>query len=68
MPKIHLDSAAFISKHVQATKTSVANAAPMNWAAMKPNTSFGAIPEKVSVKQQPMGTAGLAKEVDAVNQ
>ncbi len=35
---------------------------------MKPATEPGAIPAKVSVKARPIVTAGLAKEVEEVNQ
>ncbi len=46
----------------------VASRAPANWAAMKPGAWPGAMPEKVSVKERAMVTAGLAYEVEAVNQ
>ena len=42
--------------------------APTICAAMKPGMFEGAIPENVSVKARAKVTAGLAKEVDAVNQ
>ncbi len=35
---------------------------------MKPGAWPGAMPEKVSVKERAMVTAGLAYEVEAVNQ
>jgi hypothetical protein len=35
---------------------------------MNPNTEFGAIPANVLERLRAMVTAGLAKEVDAVNQ
>ena len=35
---------------------------------MKAATEPGAMPAKVSVKARPMVTAGLAKDVDEVNQ
>lgn len=40
----------------------------MIWAAMKPGASGGAIPANVSLSERAMVTAGLAKEVEAVNQ
>ena len=42
--------------------------APISWATTKARTLAGAMPEKVSVKALAMATAGLAKEVEAVNQ
>ena len=42
--------------------------APRICATMKPGTSAGAMPAKVSLSDRPMVTAGLAKDVDAVNQ
>jgi hypothetical protein len=41
---------------------------PATWATMKPATPAGAIPAKVSDSERAMVTAGLAKEVEAVNQ
>ena len=35
---------------------------------MKPGTEAGAMPAKVSVNTRPMVTAGLANEVEEVNQ
>lgn len=35
---------------------------------MKPGTSAGAMPAKVSLKDRAIVTAGFAKDVDAVNQ
>src|SRR5690242_3956874 len=49
-------------------KRIVAAIAPASWARTKPNTSVGRIPVKVSLKQRARVTAGLAKEVEAVNQ
>ena len=43
-------------------------AAPANWAAIKPATLCGAIPENVSVKHRAKVIAGLAKLVEEVNQ
>jgi hypothetical protein len=40
----------------------------MSWATTKPGTDAGAIPAKVSLKMRPMLTAGLANDVDEVNQ
>ena len=42
--------------------------APTSWATMNIGTSAGAIPEKLFVSARAMVTAGLAKDVDAVNQ
>jgi hypothetical protein len=41
---------------------------PAIWAAMKAMTPAGAIPAKVSDKERATVTAGLAKDVEAVNQ
>jgi hypothetical protein len=41
---------------------------PTNCAAMKATTPVGAMPAKVSDKERAMVTAGLAKDVEAVNQ
>jgi hypothetical protein len=46
----------------------MATIAPANWAMMKGTTSCGRIPAKVSESALAMVTAGLAKDVDAVNQ
>ena len=46
----------------------VAAAAPTNCAAMKPGTSTGRMPLKVSVDDLARATAGLANDVEAVNQ
>ena len=43
-------------------------AAPMNCAAMNAGASVGRMPEKVSVNERARVTAGLANDVDAVNQ
>jgi len=48
--------------------SAVAAAAPPNCAAMKAGTSTGRIPLKVSVAALANATAGLANDVDAVNQ
>src|SRR5262249_61277888 len=48
--------------------SAVAAAAPRNWAAMKPGTSAGRMPANVSLAARASVTAGLANEVDAVNQ
>ena len=48
--------------------TSAASTAPMNSAAINAGTSIGRMPEKVSVNPRAMATAGLAKDVDDVNQ
>ncbi len=42
--------------------------APMSWAAMNHGASAGRIPENVLVNDRARVTAGLANEVDAVNQ
>ena len=41
-------------------------AAPRNWKPMKGSTDPGAMPAKVSVRDRPMVTAGLANDVDEV--
>ena len=48
-------------------KSSVAAAAPMSCANMKPGASLGRIPAKVSLAHRARVTAGLANEVDDVN-
>ena len=45
-----------------------ASAAPTSWAKMKPGASSGLIPENVSVRARATVTAGLANDVEAVNQ
>ena len=42
--------------------------APAICAAMNAGTDVGAIPAKVSLSDRAMVTAGLAKDVEAVNQ
>ncbi len=42
--------------------------APTIWAAMNPGAELGAMPAKVSEKIRPIVTAGLANEVELVNQ
>lgn len=49
-------------------KTPTPKAAPINWPRMNPGTDAGAIPAKVSDMARATVTAGLANEVDAVNQ
>jgi hypothetical protein len=49
-------------------KSRVAAAAPASWAAMNPGASASLIPEKVLLMDRARVTAGLAKDVDAVNQ
>ena len=40
----------------------------MNCAMIKPGASIGRMPAKVSLRARAIVTAGLAKDVDAVNQ
>src|SRR5215472_16070229 len=49
-------------------KSAVAAAAPQSWAEMKPGASTGRIPANVSDAARASVTAGLANEVEAVNQ
>jgi hypothetical protein len=49
-------------------KRNVAANAPMSWAAIKPGASAGRMPAKVFVKARASVTAGLANDVEAVNQ
>jgi hypothetical protein len=49
-------------------KTAVAAAAPISCAAIKPGASAGRIPANVLVALRARVTAGLANEVDDVNQ
>ena len=51
----------------QRNKT-LARTAPKHWAKMNIGTSEGRMPEKVSLSERAMVTAGLAKDVDAANQ
>jgi hypothetical protein len=46
----------------------VASSIPTNWARIKAGAADGAIPAKVSDNARATVTAGLANEVDAVNQ
>lgn len=46
----------------------VAASAPTTCAAMKAGASTGRMPEKLAVKARAIVTAGLAKDVDDVNQ
>jgi hypothetical protein len=48
--------------------TAAAASAPASCAAMNAGTDAGAIPAKVLLSDRAMATAGLAKEVEAVNQ
>jgi len=47
---------------------SMATSAPQSSAAMKPGRSAGRIPEKLLVIDRAIATAGLANDVDEVNQ
>lgn len=49
-------------------KTAVAAAAPASWAATNAGTSAGRMPAKVSLAERATVTAGLANDVEAVNQ
>ena len=49
-------------------KNKVAVAAPASCAAMNPGTSVGRMPANVSLAERASVTAGLANEVDDVNQ
>lgn len=49
-------------------KSAVAVPAPMSCAAMKAGASAGRIPANVSVAERASVTAGLANDVEAVNQ
>ena len=42
--------------------------APMIWAAIKPGAAAGMMPENVLVNERAMVTAGLANDVEDVNQ
>src|SRR5262249_24290506 len=46
----------------------MAIATPATWAAMKPGTLRGRMPENVSVAARAIVTAGFANEVEEVNQ
>src|SRR5260370_24962556 len=49
-------------------KSQVAVIAPSIWATMKPGTSAGRMPAKVSLADLAIVTAGFANEVEAVKQ
>jgi hypothetical protein len=49
-------------------ESGIATTAPTSCAAMNAATPFGAIPANVSDNDRAIVTAGLANEVDAVNQ
>ena len=61
------DQADIHSRHSQRPSATATNM-PMNCAAINAMTPPGAIPAKVSDKERAIVTAGLANEVDAVNQ
>jgi hypothetical protein len=61
-------SASLGSEGTSQRKSAVAAAAPASWAKMNPGASAGRIPAKVSEAARASVTAGLAKEVEAVNQ
>src|SRR6266566_8521094 len=53
---------------VSQANTAVAASAPRNCMQTNPGTSARRMPENVLVKERAIVTAGLANEVDAVNQ
>src|SRR5438445_4448778 len=57
-----------LSRRASARLVAITMIAPIHCAAMKPATSAGRMPAKVSVSAGASVTAGLANEVDAVNQ
>jgi hypothetical protein len=61
------DSASFGTGSIHANRA-VAAIAPRNCTPINPVTSAGRIPENVLVMDRARVTAGLAKDVDAVNQ
>src|ERR1700679_2566511 len=60
--------ASALSDGMSQRKSSVAANAPASWAATNPATSAGLIPANVLLTDRASVTAGLAKDVDAVNQ
>jgi len=60
--------AAYVSCFQSQLASNAAPAAPSNWALMNGRTPFDAMPANVFESERAMVTAGLAKEVDAVNQ
>jgi len=52
----------------RASATSTPTTPPKSWAATKGNTELGAIPANVSENIRPIVTAGLANDVELVNQ
>ena len=61
-------SALYLFSPTSHPHTTVATVAPANCAAMKPGASAGRMPAKVSESARAMVMAGLAKEVEDVNQ
>ena len=57
----------FFSLSIQ-PRTQAPASAPANWHMIKSGAEDGAIPANVSENMRAIVTAGLAKEVDAVNQ
>src|SRR6266581_4603739 len=58
--------ASFRRKGINHQKRIVAAAAPRSWATIKPGTSLGLMPAKVSLIERASVTAGLANDVDDV--
>ena len=56
------------ARGVSASASPSPRAAPPNWARMNHPAELGAMPAKVSVTMRPIVTAGLANDVDDVNQ
>jgi len=59
---------AHVDRGVSQRKRAVADAAPMSWATTNAGAFEGRIPAKVSVAERASVTAGLANDVEAVNQ
>src|SRR5947209_16701470 len=64
---LEIGAPSFLSRSSQFIAT-IAATAPQSSAEIKPGRSAGRIPEKVSVIDRAIATAGLANEVDEVNQ
>ena len=63
-----LGSPAFAGGWINHPASTMPQIAPKSCATMKPGRSIGRMPENVFVNERAIATAGLAKDVEAVNQ
>ena len=66
--RLHRGSSSDCGRASNHRSISVAAPAPSSWATTNPAASAGRMPVNVSVRALASVTAGLAKEVEAVNQ